>query len=283
MIAQILARAGLHLGATTVGRMLKEKPVSPPTPAQSAGDVSETKRVPTSRYPNHLWEVDLTTVPVGAGFWTTWLPFSLPLCWPFCWWMAVVMDHYSRRIMGIRLFRRQPTSADVRAFLGRAMHDAHATPKHLISDKGSQFWCEGFKEWCRDNGIKPRFGAIGQHGSIAITERLILTLKQGIVWFPLVPLRQAMFRQALGHLATWYNEHRPHMSLCGKTPDEVYHRQRPANRLPRFEPRPHWPRASACAKPVTLVKGVPGVRLELEVVCLGGHRHLPIVTLQRAA
>ena len=112
------------------------------------------------------------------------------------------MDHYSRRIMGIRLFRRQPTSADVRAFLGRSIGDAHATPKHLISDKGSQFWCDGFKEWCRDNGIKPRFGAMGQHGSIAITERLILTLKQGIVWFPLVPLRQAMFRQALGHLAT---------------------------------------------------------------------------------
>ena len=33
-IAQILARAGLHLGATTVGRMLKEKPIPKPTEDQ---------------------------------------------------------------------------------------------------------------------------------------------------------------------------------------------------------------------------------------------------------
>jgi hypothetical protein len=91
------------------------------------------------------------------------------------------------------------------------------------------------------------------------------------------------FRLALGHLAAWYNEHRPHMSLGGRTPDEVYHGQRPANRQPRFEPRPRWPRASACARPVTLVKGMPGVRLELEVDYVGGHRDLPIVTLKRAA
>jgi len=227
--------------------------------------------------------VDLTTVPVGAGLWTAWLPFSLPMCWPFCWWVAVVMDHYSRRIMGIAVFSRQPTSEAVRACLGRAIHRARATPRHLISDKGPQFWCDGFKEWCRRKGIKPRFGAIGRHGSIAVTERLILTLKQGIACLLLVPLRRERFGLELDRLATWYNEHRPHMSLGGRTPDEVYHRQRPANCLPRFEPRPGWPRRSACAKPVTLVKGKPGVRLKLEVACVASHRNLPIVTLKRAA
>jgi hypothetical protein len=29
------------------------------------------------------------------------------------------MDHYSRRIVGITLFEREPTSEAVRAFLGR--------------------------------------------------------------------------------------------------------------------------------------------------------------------
>jgi hypothetical protein len=23
-----------------------------------------------------------------TGFWTTWLPFTLPQCWPFAWWLA---------------------------------------------------------------------------------------------------------------------------------------------------------------------------------------------------
>ena len=280
-IAQILARAGLHLGVTTIGRMLKEEQANPRTPAQQVK--VKKSRVPTSKYPNHVWEVDLTTVPVGTGLWTAWLPFSLPACWPFCWWVAVVMDHDSRRIMGIVLFSRQPTSEAVRAFISRARYRVRATPRHLISDKGPQFWCDGFKKWCRKKGIKPRFGAVGRHGSIAVTERLILTLKQGIVRLLLVPLRRERFRLELDRLAAWYNEHRPHMSLGGRTPDEVYHCQRPANCLPRFEPRPGWPRCSACAKPVTLVKGKPGVRLKLEIACVADHRNLPIVTLKRAA
>jgi hypothetical protein len=63
----------------------------------------------------------LTTVPTSLGFWTSWLPFSLPQRWPFCWWVAVAVDHYSRRLMGFAVFDQQPTSVAVRTFLGRAM------------------------------------------------------------------------------------------------------------------------------------------------------------------
>ena len=80
----------------------------------------------------------------------------------------------------------------------------------------------------------------------------------------------------------WYNN-LPHMTLQGATPDEVYFRRRPACRAPRFEPRAAWPRASPCAKPRTLVKGQQGVHLRLTVVFVGNRRHLPRVTLTRAA
>ncbi len=133
---------------------------------------------------------DLTTMPIGSGFWVSWLPFSLPQCWPFCWWIGVVIDHYSRRIMGVTLFWKEPTSQAVRAFLGRVMHAAKAKPRHLVTDKGPQFCNKDFKPWCRGKHIKPRFGAIGQHGSIAVVERLILTLKQYIARLLLVPLRR---------------------------------------------------------------------------------------------
>jgi hypothetical protein len=75
-IAQILARAGLHLGVTTVGRMLKEKPR--PTPLGKEGDGTSKRRIITARYPNHLWHTDLSVVPTSLGFWTTWLPLTLP-------------------------------------------------------------------------------------------------------------------------------------------------------------------------------------------------------------
>ncbi|HUT32156.1 MAG TPA: hypothetical protein VNE39_01640 [Planctomycetota bacterium] len=126
-------------------------------------------------------------------------------------------------------------------------------------------------------------GATGQHGSIAIIERLILTVKQGFRWLPLIPLQRRAFLREVQLVAGWYNAHRPHMSLDGRTPDEVYDDLCPANRQPRFEPRARWPRRSPCATPVTLVKGQPGVRLRMEVEFLAGRKHLPVVHLKRAA
>ena len=56
-VAETLCRAGLHLGVTTVGRILKEAPQPNP------GDVAPRTRVVTAKYPNHVWHVDLTAVP----------------------------------------------------------------------------------------------------------------------------------------------------------------------------------------------------------------------------
>ena len=101
-IAQIFARAGLHLGVATVGRMLKEEPQ--PVPPAKDGGTANKRRVVTAKYPGHLWHTDLPVVPVAQGFWTAWLPFTLPQCWPFAWWLALAGDHFSRRVMGYALF-----------------------------------------------------------------------------------------------------------------------------------------------------------------------------------
>ena len=99
----------------------------------------------------------------------------------------------------------------------------------------------------------------------------------------LISLSRESFRQEMVLIGAWYNEDRPHMTLGGKTPNEVYEKRFPANRKPRIEPRPRWPRGSRCAKPQTLVAGKPGQRFEMNVAFHGNRRHLPIVTLQRAA
>ena len=218
-----------------------------------------------------------------VGFWVPWLPFALPQVWPFCWWVAVIVDYFSRRAMGTTVFKRQPTSQQVTAFLRRTIRKARATPKYLICDQGPQFWCDTFKAWCKGRGIRIRFGAIGKHGSIAVVERFIRSLKEEGLRKLLLSLCQRTFRQQVLFYAAWYNTHRPHTFLNGATPDERYFGRRPANRAPRFAPRAAWPRGSPCAKPQTLVKGWPGVRVELVVTFEGGQKHLPVVELQRVA
>ncbi len=153
-----------------------------------------------------------------------------------------------------------------------------------MCDKGPQFWKGGFQAWCRRRGIRPRFGAIGQHGSIAVIERFVRTMKELLrLELSLVSFRRERFHRELALVLGWYNVHRPHMSLGGRTPDEVYFRRRPANRSPRFEPRSGWPRGSPCAKPWALVKGNHGATVQLHVSSHGGRKHLPLVRLNRAA
>ena len=278
-IAQTLARAGLHLGATTVGRMLKAPPAKPPMHKPAATKT----RIVTARSPNHVWHIDLTTVPIASGFWVPWTPCSLLQCWPFCWWVAVIVDHFSRRVMGTTTFTSEPTSKAVQLFLHQTIRQAQAQPKHLICDKGSQFWCDGFKCWSQRREIRPRFGAVNRHGSIAVVERLILTLKQFLSLLILLSQQRSVFRKDLQSFADWFNEFRPHTSLGGRTPNEVYYRRFPAVRRPRHEPRRNWPRGSPCAKPWALTRSGPGTPLELDVEFHAGRRHLPIVTLKRAA
>jgi transposase InsO family protein len=278
-IARVFARAGLHLGATTVRRMLKHAPK--PTPKTKR---PSKPRAVTAKGPNHVWHLDLTTVPTLGGFWISWWPFAIPQRWPFCWWVAIVVDHFSRRAMGSTHFKKEPTARDITRWLGYVCRELGCRPGHLITDHGPQFTAEEFDAWCRRHGIQQRFGAIGKYGSLAVIERFIKSMKNECTrLLPIVPLARAAFGRELDHFVAWYNAERPDSRFGARTPDEIYFGKFPACRRPRFETRARWPRRSPCAQPHALVRGRPGAVLELIVAHRGGRRHLPLVSLKRVA
>ena len=280
-IAQTLARAGLHLGSTTIGRILKEKPHH--EPSTSEDETSGKDRIVTAKYANHLWHTDLTIVPTSLGYWCSWSPFALPQRWPFAYWVALAVDHFSRRVMGVTAFTKQPDCKAVCGFLGRTISKAKKAPRHIICDRGSQFDCDAFRKWCKRTGIqRPRYGAVGRSGSIAVVERSILTMKSLLLLMPFISYRREEFVRQLLDTTQWYNECGPHTWLGGKTPNEVYFGTFPANRRPRYETRVRWPRSSSYARPWALVRGSPGAKLTLDVSFYRGHKHLPVVTLKRA-
>ena len=114
-------------------------------------------------------------------------------------------------------------------------------------------------------------------------ERFIRSLKRECLRVILVPLREQAILGELELFADWYNNHRPHSALFGQTPTEPYRGVDPASQLPRFEPRTRWPRGAPCSSPQASVAGEPGAIVRLEVTYQANRRHLPTVSLKRAA
>ena len=118
--------------------------------------------------------------------------------------------------------------------------------------------------------------------SIAVVERFHRTL-EGILRLITVPEDPSQFEREITLAIDWYNEWCPHTTLGGKTPNEVYFSRPAAHEQPRLEPREGWPRSSPCAKPQVDIEGERGDPIVLEIDCLEGRRHLPIIRTRRAA
>ena len=278
-IAQFLCRAGLHLGPSTVRRMI-HRPAAP-EPERTRSRAPRTGIV--ARRANHVWHCDLTTVPTSSGLWTSTFPFWLAARWPFCWSLVVVADQYSSRIMSVALFRTKPTAEQVVEVIARAARRAGVFPKYMLTDRGEQFRAEAYQTWCRRVRIRRRSGSLGQFGSIPFIERVIETIKSECTRRILVPLSIGSARKELALFRSWYNGVRPHERLRGATPDEVYVGAWRRRERSRFEPRSRWPRSAPYASPRSRIAGPRGAELRLRVSYLEGRRHLPVVALQRVA
>mgnify|MGYP001587669746 CR=1 FL=1 len=211
-IAAQLALLRVFLSASAVRNiLLRPQPVSPKpraTPAAPASmpEKSELSRPIPARYPNHVWSVDLTTV-LRWGVWPV--------------YVLVAIDHFSRKIVAVNPLEGPNAGWVVEAI--EAAFRQFGAPKHIITDQGVQFTSGAFKELLGHHGIKQRFGAVGRHGSIAVTERAIETLKYE--WLRRVPLVRGFdhLESLCQEFALWYNRFRPHTALGGRVPDAVFH------------------------------------------------------------
>ena len=86
----------------------------------------------------------------------------------------------------------------------------------------------------------------------------ISCLHSTILRLTIIAEDQSQFEQEVTLIIEWYNEHRPHNTLAGKTPNEVYLSRPAASEQPRHEPRKRWPRGSPCAKPQVDIDGEAG-------------------------
>ena len=203
-ISNQLKLLNIFLAASTVRNILqrpKPRNPSPVTYTEKLAAKNENGcRIP-AWYPNHLWSVDLTEV----YYWGLWKIYVL-----------VAIDHFSRKVAVVAPLEG-PNAGLVIDALEIAFENC-GKPKHLISDQGSVFTSAAFREFLGANNIKICYGAIGEHGSVAVTERVIETLKYE--WLKKVPVIRGYrhLTQLCTSFTEWYNNWRPHEYLRNTTP-----------------------------------------------------------------
>jgi transposase InsO family protein len=187
----------------------KEKPLAPePLTAESAS------RAVRARYPHHVWMIDVTEI------------FGLLRLFSFK--LAVVFDVYSRVPLAARVFLSEPSAAAIaRLFTSTALR--FGPPRHSVSDQGPQFTSEVFRRTLSRHGVRHRYGAVGQTGSIALIERFFLTLKAITKVGARPPLLHSDLERRLALFFAYYACLRPHQGLGGMTPAERFRGLRPAH------------------------------------------------------
>lgn len=195
-IARLMRGAGLtgasrRRGGITTTR--RDKAVRP------APDLVE--RNFTAAGPNRLWVADITFVPTLAGFL----------------YLAVVLDAWSRKIVGWAMANHLRTELVLDAL---DMAIGQRRPRNVIhpSDQGSQYTSIAFGARCREAGVRPSMGSVGDAYDNALCESFFATLECELLnlrrFASQVEARMACFSFIEG----WYNPVRLHSALGYRSP-----------------------------------------------------------------
>ena len=157
----------------------------------------------TAQRPNQLWVADITYIPTWEGFL----------------FLSVVLDVYSRRIVGWSMQTHLKTEL-VLAALTMALNQRK--PEDVIhhSDQGCQYTSIGFGMRCKEAGVRPSMGSIGDCFDNAMCESFFATLECELLQRTKFKTRSEAELQVFEFIEGWYNPHRRHSSLDYQSPIE---------------------------------------------------------------
>jgi putative transposase len=217
-----LAEQGWRVGRKRVARLMRAADLrgvsrrkAPRTTRRQPGATPAPDLVQrnfTASRPNELWVADITYIPTWTGFL----------------YLAVVLDAWSRRVVGWAMATHLRTEL-VLAALHMAIQQRH--PQDVIhhSDHGGQYTSIAFGHRCREAGIRPSMGSVGDCFDNALCESFFATLECEL-------LDRTSFRNpaearpvVFQFIEGWYNPHRRHSAIDYLSPNryEALHARTP--------------------------------------------------------
>ena len=226
--AELADDYGIHVGRKRVARLMRAAGLrgatlrryivttQPDLQAPRAVDLVDRRFY--SDGPDRLWVADITYIPTWSGFL----------------YLAMVLDVYSRRVVGWSMETHLRTEL-ILAALNMALTQRRPSEVIHHSDRGCQYTSYAFGKRCREAGVMPSMGSVGDAYDNAMAESFFATLERELLnrrrFKSQAEAKMAVFEWIEG----WYNPHRRHSSLGYRSPvnyERAY--QRSGERTLRF-------------------------------------------------
>jgi len=209
---------GIPCGRKRVARLMRAAPLAGAQRRRYRGTTRQdreasvapdlVKRQFTASAPDQLWVADITYVPTAEG----WL------------YLATVLDAWSRRIVGWAMADTLQTDLVVEALNMAVWNRRPAAGVVHHSDRGAQYTSLAFSRRCRDAGIVPSMGSIGDAYDNALAEAFFASLKTELLTRHAFATRKAARLALFDYIEAFYNTHRRHSALGYLSPAEFERR-----------------------------------------------------------
>lgn len=213
-----LRKEGVRCSLARVERLMRENNITPPRKSKfkKTTDSDHPHAIApnilgrdfTSPSPNRRWSTDITYVWTMEG----WL------------YLAVVMDLFSRRIVGWSMSNRLTRSLALSALemaLGRRNPDGELLHH---SDRGSQYASNDYQAELRRRGIACSMSRRGNCWDNAVVESFFSTLKRELIYRRQFRTRQEASDAIFDYIEVFYNRQRSHSHLGYLSPAEFEQR-----------------------------------------------------------
>lgn len=150
---------------------------------------------------NDVWAGDITYLKTGEG----WI------------YLAIVMDLYSRRIVGLAISKRMTTGLICQAMI--MAYNLRQPSEGLVfhSDRGSQYTSQRYRKLLKSYGIRSSMGDVGACWDNAVVERFFGSLKHDWIFKIAQPTREHMSNDVAAYMR-YYNLVRLHTANGDQSP-----------------------------------------------------------------
>ena len=211
-VARLMASAGL----TGVTRRKKVKTTRRSPEAIPAQDL--VNRNFHRAAPNVLRVADITYVPTWSGFL----------------YLSVVIDAFSRRVVGWAMETHLRTELVLKA-LEMALSQRRAAGVIHHSDQGTQYTAIAFGQRCREAGVRPSTGSVGDCYDNAMCESFFATLECELIDRRRFRTQDEARREVFEFIEGWYNPHRRHSGIDYQSPINYERRPQGVAGTPKTE------------------------------------------------